>query len=395
MSTRQLLRLGLITAALAGLGVVAIPWAWERVFPAPADEGAGLGPVDDLDRTIDAVQEQIALDLRAVGVGPGDIALTHSEERRRGDRAWTFTRTTVDLADEPPEAELRAAFAAWPEGVEAFVTRPDELTWSVRVYAGTHAVHQVLLRLPLDPAPAVDPAAPPRLAVVLTGLGERSEDAERWIASPHPLTLALQPYVSHTMRYATDAARSAKEVAVQLRFADGEGPDAPAPDDPLGMALPPALGLAMEPDALRARLDEDLGAVPYASGAVLRQGPPATRDAAAMEQLAGALGARDGYLLDEGGGGDGVALEMALRQGIPAGAAAVRLRPDADAEEAARDLLRAQNLAALRGHALVCVPLAAAGPADLAAYLEARAAEGYRLVFASELIEDGDTAPRK
>lgn len=376
---RQSLRIGLLSTVLVGLGILVVPWAWERVFPASAVADVPA-TARHLDRAIDEVQGQIALDLRALGVGPGDIAATTTEERTRDDQLWTFTRTTVDLVDEATEAEIRAAFGTWPDGIEAFVTRPDELTWSVRIYASTFAVHQVLLRLPLDPEPALDPAAPPRLAVVLTGLGERSDAAERWIVTPYPLTLALRPYHSHTMRYATDAARASKEVAVQLDF------DAPPAQAPPKMALPPRLSLEMEPQALRARLEEDLAAVPYASGAVLVQGSPTTRDATAMEGLAQVLRDQRGYLLDEGAGGDGVAIEMARREAVPAAAGAVRVAPDAGADGAARDLLRARNLAVRRGDAVLCVPVEVAETAALEGFLAERVEEGYRLVFASELI---------
>jgi len=374
---RQTVRLALLAALLAGFGAVAVPWAWEHVFPTEGGPGPEVTP-DSLDGwAIDSVNEQLAEALAALGVAPEAIVDTHEEQRHADDQAWTFTITTVDLPREVPRGELEIAFAHWPRDVEAFVTRADELTWSVRVYAGKRPIHQLVLRQPLDPHPQVDPAAPPRLAVVLTGVGVRSADVERLIALPLPLTFAVLPYHSHSLRYATDAARAAKEVAVHLVF------DEPLPiDAPAGMTVPPPLSAGMGQETFASRFQEDIDAIPYASGAVLSSGSPTPGDYESMAVLVDALQQRELYLLDDEPVDRGVALQVAHRSDLAASSATIAMGTDP------RSVLRLRNLAVLRGDAIAAVRVRPGEGEAIEQILTSCMEEGFTLVFASELVAE-------
>jgi len=378
---RQTFRLAALAALLLGVGAVVIPWGWERAFPT-ADAPDASPPAETLDSAaIESVNERLADVLSTLGVTPEAIESSHEEERQTGDHAWTFTRTTVDLPQQTSQDELDIAFARWPSNVEAFVTRADELTWSVRVYSGKYPVHQLVLRQPLDPDPAVDPATPPRLAVVLTGVGARSADVEQLINLPVPLTLALLPYRSHSLRYATDAARAAKEVAVHLVF-----------DEPLtsralsGMSIPPPLSVTMGQAAFANRLVDDLDAIPHTSGAVLASGTPTPGDYGSMEVLVDALQQRDLYLMDHEPVDRGVALQVAHRASVPASNATTVLGVDAES------VLRLRNLAVRRGEAIAVAPVTEGTGDSLAQFVADRLDEGYQLVFASELVAGRDLA---
>jgi len=355
---RPFIRTLVVLAALATAAALVLPWAWDRVFPAPASLPEGGTTVQLDGPTLDAVNTALADALAALGVSATHIVHTHEERRQREGVEWTWTRTTVDLPAARAEADLQRALASWPLHTEAFLTAVDELTWSARIYTGSYPVHQLVLRQPLDPDPAFDPASPPRLAVVLMDVGDRSEQVERVLGLQVPLTVAIQPYRSHSLRYATDAARAAMEVAIQL-----------------------------EPGQMAPRqLPDDIEAVPYASGVVLASSENPAGEHAVMDQLARLAADRGLFLLDDLPVHRGLALQVAHRHGLPAANCTERLDGGTAEEHRAYAELRLRNLAALRGQAIVTVHLGDPGAELLTSFLDERRDEGYRLVFASELL---------
>ncbi len=379
---RQTLRVVAVAVALIAAGALAVPWVWRHVFPAPESVVELPASTGDLTRTIEAVNETVATGLGELGVVPEQIVSSVAEEREREDVGWTYTRSTLDLPGGLTDDAIRAAFDSWPEGVDAFLTRPDELTYSLRVYAGKLPVLRMMLRLPLDPEPWVDPDSPPHLAVVIKGVGQRSAEVERALELDLPLTVAVRPYRSHSLRYATDAARASKEVVAHLTL-EAEENGSPAP----GMAMPDPLGSALDPDAFRGRLTEDIEAVPFASGVLGCSRAAAARDAERMGILADTLGAGGLYLLDDALYPEGVAGQEARRAGVPAMSVTAALEVDQTDEEADRALLRLRNLAVLRGEAVLSAQLGRGDAARLRSFVRARKREGYRLVFVSEIVD--------
>jgi polysaccharide deacetylase 2 family uncharacterized protein YibQ len=357
---RQALRTLTLLALLVAIAALILPRAWRRVFPAPDATDRAEERVSPDGAALGAVNGAVAEALAALGVSPARIVEAEEDQRQRDEVVWTHTRTTVDLPTFRPEVDLQRAFERWPEHAEAFVTRVDELTWSVRVYVGSYPVHQLVLRQPLDPEPRCATGTPPRLAIVVVDVGERSAEVERVLTLQMPLTVAVRPYHSHSLRYATDAARAAMEVAVHL-----------------------------DPDPIRAEtLEEDLDAVPYASGVVLAQAGRGGEEHGVMDQLVQRMGARGLFLLDDQPIQRGVALQVAHSHGLAARSCTERL--DGTATPAQRDYatLRLRNLAALRGQAILTVQLGELGAELLIDFIADRRAEGYRLVFASELMAE-------
>ena len=91
--------------------------------------------------------------------------------------------------------------------------------------------------------------------------------------------------------------------------------------------------------------------------------------------------------------GSGVALQVAQRQGLRAASCAASIDAAATAEQRERALLRARNLAVARGGALLVVEPDDGGLTWLEPFIDARVAEGYRLVFASELLDSIPSSP--
>ncbi|MDP7112182.1 MAG: divergent polysaccharide deacetylase family protein [Myxococcota bacterium] len=379
---RQSLRVGAVALVLVVAGVLTLPWAWERIFPSPVSEEEAPAAAEDLTATIEAVNQVVGSGLGSLGVVPEHIVSTEEEARDRDGIGWTFTRTTLDLPEGATDAAVRAAFDRWPDGVDAFLTRPDELTYSLRIYASKVPLVRLLMRQPLDPDPAVDPEAPPRLAVVVKGVGLRSAEVERMLELDLPLTLAVLPYRSHSLRYADDAARASMEVMAHLPFDEGPGRARAA-----GTALPEPPGMALDLPAFRSRLAEDVEAVPFASGVLSCSRSPTARDDARMAALGETLSAGGLYLLDDALYPEGVALQEARRSGVAAMSVTSTLDTAGASAEVERALLRLRNLAVLRGEAVVSVELGPGGAAQLHRFVGDRRREGYQIVFVSELIQ--------
>ena len=371
------LRVTLIVVVILGISWWAIPKAWQAVFPTPTSSTPSTSDTPLDSGELEAVNESLALLLGELGLGSDDIITSEEITRELEGYAWIFTRTEVALPSDLDEDRIHHATARLPDEVDAFLTQPDELSISLRIYLGKTPVHQLLMFRPLDPAPPIDPGAPPRLAIVIEGVGLRSEAVEQLIHEPLPLTVAVLPYGSHSLRYATDAAQASKEVLVQLTF------DHSAPEESAGMARPSSLDLSMDPAQFRQRALEDMEAVPYTSGVVIRSNTPTTSDAARMESLASLLADQNLFLLDGQPAADGVALQMANRQDVPSGIATATLNGNQDEHS----LLRLRNLASLRGEAILMVQLEEGVDETLRSFVEERQAEGYRFVFASELID--------
>jgi len=378
---KQWLRIGAVAALLVGVGAVALPWVWERVFPAPVSVEELPATAEDLTATIEAVNQVVGSGLGSLGVVPEQIVSTEEEARERDGIGWTYSRTTLDLPPGVTDGAVRSAFDRWPDGVDAFLTRPDELTYSLRVYAGKVPLVRLLMRRPLDPNPAVDPEAPPRLAIVVKGVGLRSAEVERVLELDLPLTLAVLPYRSHSLRYADDAARASKEVVAHLPFEGVPGGAATG-----GTAVPEPLGTALDPGSFRARLTEDIEAVPFVSGVLSSSRSATARDDARMGVLGEVLAGGGLYLLDDALYPEGVAQQEARRAGVAALSVTASVDGGGAQDEVDRALLRLRNLAVMRGEAVLSLELGPGGAARLHRFVGDRRDEGYRIVFLSELV---------
>lgn len=201
--TGPLLGLGLaLTLGVAGLW--AAPFLARRVV----DGGLRGGPTSSeedparVDAFLDGALPQAGLALRATSTTSG------------GARAETWAAPPGRPTQEVAQALRQAARA---EGIELHLAPRDELDVLVRVYAGSNARRELLLvpTLPPDspPAAASNRRERPLLGLVIAGLGAREAPVVR---SPLPLTVAVRPYLPHSLAVARDAARAWQEVLVEV-----------------------------------------------------------------------------------------------------------------------------------------------------------------------------------
>jgi polysaccharide deacetylase 2 family uncharacterized protein YibQ len=149
----------------------------------------------------------------------------------------------------------------------------------------------------------------PRLAIIIDDLGYDVPSAERLLALPFPLTLAVLPHLPHSSQVAARAQRHGFEVLLHLPM-ESEYAHSPAEVIELRSGLK-----ARETARV---LDDMLATVPGAVGVNNHQGSRGTADRELMRNLVAALAARHLFLIDSRTSISSVAFEAAHSAGVPA-----------------------------------------------------------------------------
>jgi polysaccharide deacetylase 2 family uncharacterized protein YibQ len=244
----------------------------------------------------------------------------------------------------------------------------------VTANAAAKALGNVAAKMPSG----ADGDAEPRLAVVIDDLGYEIPSAERLLALPFPLTLAVLPHLPHSSDVAAKARARGFEVLLHLPM-ESENAESPAEAIELRTGMS-----AIETARL---LDAMLATVPGAVGVSNHQGSRATADPALMRQLVAALAARHLFLIDSRTGAGSVGYETARAMGLPAACRTEFLDDDQDPAAILQQLESAERRAREQGWALAIghpyrVTLDVL--TDALPDLEAR---GVRLVYASDVLQ--------
>lgn len=217
-----------------------------------------------------------------------------------------------------------------------------------------------------------------RLAVVIDDFGYEIPAAERALALPFPLTLAVLPHLPHSSDIAAKAVARGFQVLLHVPM-ESEIADSPAEAIELRSGMN-----ATETSRL---LDAMLATVPGAVGANNHQGSRATADPALMRSFVAALATRHLFLIDSRTGPNSVAYATAHAMGLPAASRTEFLDDEQEAGAILRQLERAERRAREQGWALAIghpyrVTLDVL--TDALPDLEVR---GIRLVYASDVLQ--------
>jgi uncharacterized protein len=195
------------------------------------------------------------------------------------------------------------------------------------------------------PPPATPP--PPRLAIVVDDLGyEPSRDAE-WLKLPARITVAVLPFGPSSRNIAESARARGWGVVLHVPME----PESPASDRTERFRIRKGMS-ADEMETLLTRMAESL---PQATGASNHMGSAVTADPAAMAAYVSVLKKKGFFLLDSVTTSKSVALEAALRAGIPAARRDVFLDAGMNREEMRSQWERAISIARKKGAAvLIC-----------------------------------------
>ena len=169
---------------------------------------------------------------------------------------------------------------------------------------------------PMPPAPAPertpDTAAPVRpthrgtLYLVIDDAGYNMNDLERFLAFPHPITIAVLPHLRWSTAAALRTTRAGKEVILHLPMEANSGAD-PGPG---------AILVSHDEAQIRRRVHEALASVPGATGANNHMGSRATSDRRVMDIVIAELNARGLFFLDSRTSAETVARPAAMAAGI-------------------------------------------------------------------------------
>ncbi|MCK6527389.1 divergent polysaccharide deacetylase family protein [Myxococcota bacterium] len=350
---------------MGGLLAVLLPHAWDRVFPA-GGRGAEREDPATLAARVAEVDRALARALAPLGVDPRGIVETPLPPEEREGVSFRPSSVRIPLPEGADRGRIEGAIRAETGRLgfpaQVYFTDPDEVTWGVRISLGKFPTHRVTLHPPLPADPVVDPRHPPVVALLLTGVGAASPDVEAAIAWDRPLTLSIRPWEPHSIRYAGEASRAAKEVLVEL---------------PRGGAAPGG------------GLDEALASVPFVAGVAISEPDEALPDASAATVLVKRLEALSLPLILLDPPATSPIRAQARAGRVPLEEPAARLDPAVGDEALESAALRALNIAVRRGRALVT---ASADPRGIKALLdlaEGMRKKGYRFVFASEVARLG------
>ena len=300
-------------------------------------------------------------------------------------RAVAPDRLLITLRDAGSLAALEAGWqgVANAHGLELLknTTNPRLVRFLCRTEGRpTHSM-QVLLSGAVAAAAirsAQNGTAEPRIALIIDDLGYEIPAAERLLAMPFPLTLAVLPHLEHSSEVAAKARARGFEVLLHLPM---ESEKAETPSEPI------ELRAGMNAGETSRLLDAMLATVPGAAGVNNHQGSRATADPALMRSLVAALAARHLFLVDSLTGPASVAYETARAAGLPATYRTEFLDDDQDPAAIARQLEHAERRAREQGWAVAIGHPYRVTLDVLADELPDLEARGIRLVYVSEVLQ--------
>lgn len=204
---------------------------------------------------VQCVDKHIQARLSQLEIPQGAIH-KRSEQRRKAEKTWTFSRWEITLPSgvEPQEVVTplaRRIREACP-GATLTDTKARDGTWEVTITVDNLLVHHLIVR------PSRLKPLPPCIAIVVDDLGVDRRVAEELLSLDAPLTFSILPMQPYSRRIAKTAHARGREVILHL------------PLEPRGFPLKDpgegALFVAMSDRELKRQLRKDLDAVPYIAG---------------------------------------------------------------------------------------------------------------------------------
>lgn len=231
----------------------------------------------------------------------------------------------------------------------------------------------------LRDAPMLDakPRAGPQIAIVIDDVGFELAAADRAMALPGQVTLAILPAAPHAQTIARTAQARRQEVIVHLPM-EPLGTDNPGP-----MAIRGGQSLA----EIARRVVWSFARVPGAIGVNNHMGSKLTQDSAAMARLMPLLAERAKFFLDSRTTSASVAVSAARAAEMPALTRDVFLDNVRTLPQVFARLLETENRALEQGYAIAIGHPHGQTLAALRAWMPYAARRGFRFVTLSGLIE--------
>ncbi len=222
----------------------------------------------------------------------------------------------------------------------------------------------------------------PRVAIVIDDLGADRNAAETIFQIPYPLTVAVLPRQPHSAEVAERAYQEGLDVLLHLPM---------EPANSQAKREPVELRPGMSPAEVKRTVEEEIEAIPHIVGVNNHEGSRATADPVLMSAVMGLLKQKKLFFVDSRTTPQTVAYDAAVKAQVPATFRTVFLdstSPDARASVAYTlgQLKQLEKQARATGWGLA---IGHPHPGTLAAlerYLPKLERQGFRLVYASELV---------
>jgi len=233
------------------------------------------------------------------------------------------------------------------------------------------------------PQPVQVATRAPRIALVIDDLGLDRDAARRTAALPIDLTMAILPYADGARATAREAHRAGKDILVHM------------PMEPLGLADPGphALQVSLEDSDLEARILWAMNRVPGAIGLNNHMGSRFTQNPRAMRVALSAISDLAPLFLDSMTTSESRGAAVARGLGLTALERDIFLDHVIEAEAIAARLDDAENLAELRGWAIVIGHPHDATLDALESWIGEAQDRGIEFVALSDLAEQLETNP--
>ncbi len=254
---------------------------------------------------------------------------------------------------------------------------------------GGRLTHVALIEIARAAMPSGSRSAPtlaesaPRVAIIIDDLGRDRHAAETILRLPYPLTVAVLPRQPHSAEVAERAYQEGLDVMLHLPMEPG-GNDA--------KREPVELRPGMPSDEVIRTVEEEIEAIPHVVGVNNHEGSRATADGKLMGEVMSVLKQKKLFFVDSRTTPETVAYDAALQAQVPAAFRTVFLdsaSPGA-AESVAYTMGQLRQLekqSRAKGWGLA---IGHPHPSTLAAlerYLPQLEKRGFRLVYASELVQ--------
>ncbi|MGQ9424968.1 divergent polysaccharide deacetylase family protein [Gilvimarinus sp. F26214L] len=294
-------------------------------------------------------------------------------------------RTPIAL----PGLCFRALFlwglCSWPAGAAQLAEPVDKVHSPVFDFPASYCGQRAQQALAyLENSTAELSGQAPRISIVMDDLGYSLPLGRRAIEMPGALTLAVLPRSPHASALADFAQAQGKELMVHLPMSNLSGQ---ALDEG-------ALTAAMDEDAFRAVLTDNLSALPGALGVNNHMGSLLTQQSQAMGWLMEELAQRQLYFVDSRTTAASVAHGQARAMGVPSLERKVFLDHERGCEHMGRAFRHLLAVAAGEGQALAIAHPYPESLEFLEAIVPLLPAHGIELVFASALLPGRDPAHR-
>lgn len=241
----------------------------------------------------------------------------------------------------------------------------------------------VLLRSCVKQPPPAAPPRPPvavlkgRIAIVLDDWGYNLFNLPVLEKVKYPLTLAVLPGLKYSAEISRVARRIGKEVILHLPM---------EPDEKLRLETNTVLA-SMDESAIVRIMDKDVAAVPGIKGISNHMGSKVTRDPRTMTIILNELKKRKLYFLDSVVSSKSVGFRLARELRVPCAKRDVFLDNTEEAGYIRRQIEVLKNRARIYGYAVGIGHDRGVTLRVLAEAAPQMAAEGYKFVFVSELLD--------